>query len=170
MSKRLKQMQNYTEKAKEIIAKNIYMTIATATRDGEPWISPVFFAYDNDYNLFWTSEKESRHSRLIRENGRVAIVVFDSSAPEGEGDGVYFEANAAEINDPEEAKQAMALFSARATQDEFKVWKVEEVTGDGAWRMYKATPHKISKLTEGEYVNEQYVDRRIEISLGANQN
>lgn len=158
-------MENYIKEAKDIISSNIYMTVATASLEGDPWISPVFFAYDDTYNLYWVSDKNSRHSELIRENDRVAIVVFDSSAPEGEGDGVYVEAQAVELNDTQEVKKAMMIFGNRATQDEFKIWKIEEVTENGVWRIYKAIPKKVSKLKEGEYVNGQYVDRRIEIDL-----
>ena len=158
-------MEKYIEQAKIIIADNIYMTIATASRDGKPWISPVFFAYDDEYNLYWVSDKNSRHSKLIRGNKQVAIVIFDSGAPEGKGDGVYFEAQAAELNDAQEAKKAMSILGARVTQDEFRVKKIGEVIKDGAWRIYKAIPQKISKLKEGEYIDGQYVDRRIEIDL-----
>jgi len=158
-------MGNYIKEAKEIISNNIYMTIATASLEGDPWISPVFFAYDDTYNLYWVSDKNSRHSKLLRENRRVAIVIFDSSAPEGEGDGVYFEAQAVELNDTQEVKKAMMILGNRATQDEFKIWKISEVTEGGAWRIYKAIPKKASKLTEGEYINGQYVDRRVEINL-----
>lgn len=158
-------MDKYKKQAKEIIASNIYMTIATVSQDGKPWISPVFFAYDDEYNLYWVSDKNSHHSKLICESKRVAIVIFDSSAPEGEGDGVYFEAEAFELNDVVESKKAMVVLGARVKQDEFRSKKIGEVTGDGVWRIYKAVPHKISKLTEGEYINGQYVDRRIEIDL-----
>jgi len=158
-------MENYIKEAKDIISSNIYMTVATASLEGDPWISPVFFAYDDTYNLYWVSDKNSRHSKLIRENDRVAIVVFDSSAPEGEGDGVYIEAQAVELNDTQEVEKGMMIFSNRATQDEFKIWKIAEVTENGVWRIYKAIPKKVSKLKEGEYVNGQYVDRRIEIDF-----
>ena len=158
-------MGNYKEQAKKIIADNIYMTIATAPPDGKPWISPVFFAYDDAYNLYWVSDRNSRHSNLVRENNKVAIVIFDSSAPEGEGDGVYFEAHAAELNNTQEIKKAMLILGARVTKEEFRVKKIDEVVERGAWRIYKAVPQKISKLKEGEYVNEQHVDRRIEIDL-----
>ena len=83
-------MDEYIVKAQQIISENIYMTIATSSIDGKPCISPVFFAYDEDYNLFWVSNKESRHSTLIKANSQVAIVIFDSKSPEGDGDGVYF--------------------------------------------------------------------------------
>ena len=158
-------MENYEAQAKKIITDNIYMTIATASPDGNPWISPVFFAYDDVYNLYWVSDRNSRHSNLIRENNKVAIVIFDSSAPEGEGDGVYFEARVVELNNTQEIKKGMLILSARVTQEEFRIKKVGEVSEEGVWRIYKATPQKISKLKKGEYVNEQYVDRRIEIDL-----
>ena len=158
-------MENYKAQAKKIITDNIYMTIATASPDGKPWISPVFFAYDDVYNLYWVSDRNSRHSNLIRENNKVAIVIFDSSAPEGEGDGVYFEARVVELNNTQEIKKGMLILSARVTQEEFRIKKVGEVSEEGVWRIYKAIPQKISKLKEGEYVNKQYVDRRIEIDL-----
>lgn len=157
----------YLEKAKGIIAKNIYMTIATTFSSGKPWISPVFFVYDRNYNLYWVSNKNALHSKLVRKNPQVAIVIFDSSAVEGKGDGVYFEAKAIELEDEKEVKEAMKLFNKRVTQDEFRIKKVGEVTKSGVWRIYKAAPLKVSKLTEGEFINGQYVDKRVEIKLVA---
>lgn len=158
-------MDEYIEKAKKIISENIYMTIATATKDGSPWISPVFFAYDKNYNLFWVSNKDSLHSNLIKDNPKVAIVIFNSQAPEGEGDGVYFESIVSILEDEIEIKQAMELLNKRVTKDEFRIKKIGEVTSDGIWRIYRAAPTKISKLTKGEFINGQYVDRRIDIRL-----
>ena len=158
-------MNKYTEKAKEIIEGNIYMTIATASKNGHPWISPVFFAYDRNYTLYWVSNKDSLHSRLIRKNPKVAIVIFDSRVPEGEGDGVYFEAKAEELASKNEIIHAMEVMGKRVTKDEFRIKKIGKVTGKGVWRIYKATPTKVSKLTEGELLNGQYVDKRIEIKL-----
>ena len=153
------------EKAKKILEDNIYCVIASSTKDGKPWISPVFYGYDDEYNIYWISDKDARHSNLIRNNPQVSIVIFNSQAPEGEGDGVYFQAMVEEINDPEEAEKAYAIRDKRAKVAEFKVKKVEEVTGNGQWRVYKAIPYSVSKLGKGEYVNDQYVDKRYEIKL-----
>ena len=158
-------MDKYIKKAKEIIESNIYCTIATTTLDGKPWISPVFFTYDNKYNLYWVSNKDSKHSTLIRNNPQVAIVIFDSKAPEGQGDGVYFESVASELTDKSEISHVMKLLNKRVTKDEFRVKSVESVTNGGVWRIYKAIPNKISKLTDGEYINGQYIDKRIDINL-----
>lgn len=158
-------MNKYQKKAREIIASNIYMTIATASSSGKPWVSPVFFAYDQNYDLYWVSNRDSLHSRLIRENPQVAIVIFDSKAPEGEGDGVYFEAKIEELSDQDQIKYAMDILNKRATKDEFRIKKIGEVTGEGAWMVYKAVPMRVSKLTEGKFINGQYVDLRVEIEL-----
>ncbi len=158
-------MNDHIQKAKQIISQNIYMSIATSSLEGKPWISPVFFAYDQQYNLYWVSEKTSRHSTLIKENPQVAIVIFDSRAPEGEGDGVYFEAKVQILEDEMEVKGAMEILGSRVVKDEFRVKKVGEVTANGVWRIYKAVPTDISKLAEGEFIDGQYVDRRVKIKL-----
>lgn len=156
-------MTNDTKVAKEIIANNIYMTIATASLDGKPWISPVFFAYDERYNLFWVSDKNSRHSTTIRNNPQVAIVIFDSKAPEGTADAVYIEAEVEELSDDNALKSAIKTYAARGTIKECIPKSTNEVTKDAIWRIYKAVPKKISKLGGHEYINGQYSDRRIEI-------
>jgi len=157
-------MENLTQKAKDIIASNIYMTIASASTDGQPWVSPVFFACDSDYNLFWVSNKDARHSKLLRKNPCAAIVMFDSTAPEGEGCGVYFETQITELSDDADITHAMKILGERVTKDEFKVKDKSEVTGDGAWRIYRATPQEVSILTSGE-VNGQFIDFRQVIDL-----
>jgi uncharacterized protein YhbP (UPF0306 family) len=161
-------MNKRIDEFKQIISSNIYMTIATATHEGKPWISPVFFAFDSKYNLYWVSNKDSKHSSLIRINPQVAIVVFDSRANEGEGDGVYFEAIVEELNDDENILQAIEILNKRISKDEFKIKNIDEVTGTGIWRIYKATPDQISKLTEGEIVNGQYIDKRVDININEN--
>jgi uncharacterized protein YhbP (UPF0306 family) len=158
-------MSTETDKAKQILAENQYMTVATSTTDGKPWISPVFFAYDDEYNLFWVSNKDALHSRLIRENERVAIVIFNSTAHEGKADGVYFEAVASELSDWEEIRHAMEILDKRVKVDEYRIVDQSQVTGQATWRIYRAKPQVASKLGDCHYVNGQLVDKRIHIEL-----
>lgn len=158
-------MPDYARQAKDIIGKSVYMTVATASPEGNPWVSPVFFAYDDRYNLYWISNKDARHSQYVRSNPNIAIVIFDSSAIEGSGDGVYFEAEARELSDENDIKPVIPMWNQRAQEAEFQISGFNSVLGDAAWRVYKATPKTISKLKEGEYSNGQYVDKRIEIDL-----
>ena len=158
-------MNDAISKVKQIIKENIYCTIATATADGEPWVSPVFYGYDDKYNIYWISDKNAKHSQLVRQNPRASIVFFNSKAPEGEGDGVYIQATVSELNDKKEAEKGVAIRDSRVKVEEYRVKKLDEVLGDGEWRVYKATPNNISKLTEGTYVNGQYIDKREDVKL-----
>lgn len=154
-----------SKETKKIIAENIYCTVATATPDGKPWVSPVFFAYDDAYNIYWVSSKSALHSELIHINPRAAVVFFDTHAPEGAGTAVYIEATAKELSETDEVAAGVELFNARATDDDFKIKSAADVTGEGVWRIYKATPTQVSFLGEGEYINGQYVDKRIPVDL-----
>jgi uncharacterized protein YhbP (UPF0306 family) len=107
--------------SKAIIASNIYMTVATADTSGKPWISPVFFAYDEAYNLYWVSSKNALHSTNLATRPQLAIVIYDSTRPEGEGDGVYFDCEAMALEAEADIVKAMELMGARVTMDEFRV-------------------------------------------------
>jgi len=85
-------------KARHIIESNLYCVLSTCSPEGYPWVSPVFFACDQSWSIYWCSAVASRHSQNIySNNGRVAIAIFDSSVAAGTGKGVYFQGNASEI-------------------------------------------------------------------------
>ncbi|MGH3425997.1 MAG: pyridoxamine 5'-phosphate oxidase family protein [Mycobacteriales bacterium] len=66
-----------------------YAALATSSPSGEPWNSPVYTAYDDELNLYWTSAASSMHSQNIRSSGRAFLVIYNSTAPEGTGEGLY---------------------------------------------------------------------------------
>lgn len=54
----------YTKRAKEIINKIKYLTLATVSEDGTPWNSPVSYSVDENFNFyFWFTQ---RHSTLAK--------------------------------------------------------------------------------------------------------
>ena len=89
------------QRAREIIRAIQYITVATATVDGRPWNSPVYSAFDTAGRFYWTSTADAQHSANIRANGRAFLAIYDSTAPEGTGVGVYVEAEAEELSTPE---------------------------------------------------------------------
>ena len=98
-------------RAREILSSVIYATVATADADGAPWNSPVRFHLGPNGDLYWFSSPDAQHSRNIAANPRVFIVVFDTAAPEGEGQGVYIEATAAVCAAPDDLAAALAAQS-----------------------------------------------------------
>jgi nitroimidazol reductase NimA-like FMN-containing flavoprotein (pyridoxamine 5'-phosphate oxidase superfamily) len=111
------------------------MTIATADEAGRPSVAPVSFAHDDAYDLYWVSSKSAQHSENIRKRPEVSIVVFVDDP----SDGVYVDARAEELADPAEIASATGLLNARERPSKFFVRDEGDVTGDAAWRIYKAT-------------------------------
>ena len=155
---------HHTERAKEILEKIIYATVATADKNGKPWNSPVRHVYDSDLNLYWFSDKSNQHSQNIRENEDVLIVIYDSTVPEGQGEGVYIEAKAKQVEDPEEIRKARQIKKGRNNDapNDFM---------DGAIRrVYKATPTRVwvndAEVKDGIFLR----DYRVEIPLPIIQN
>ena len=82
---------NKIQKAADIIQEIIYINIASVTPDGLPWNTPVYSAYSDRLDFFWHSWKENQHSINVAHNPNVFVTIYDSTAPEGTGWGVYFQ-------------------------------------------------------------------------------
>lgn len=159
-------MVNHLEEARKIIQNNIYMTIATSDKKGNPWISPVAFSYDSDHNLYWASEKTSKHSKLIKKNNKVAVVIFDSSAPEGQGNGVYLIGNATEVKEKELEHAIKVLYSRKKKDSEYsKFNNIKDFSGKSPWRMYKIVPRSFWILKDNVKVKGYPVDRKIDVKV-----
>ena len=155
---RLINWMNNTEKAKQIIEKIIYITLATCSKDGQSWNSPVFAFHDESSNFYWASWIKNQHSKNIRENPHVFIVIYDSTAPEGTGKGVYIKAKAYELNEQHVIEQALSYRNKKVIRE------AKAFMGDYPRRIYKAVPEKVWINGNGE-VNGNDVDIRMEVSL-----
>lgn len=157
-------MSDYHDKrAVEILRKIRYATIATANKDGKPWNSPVAHEYDNQLNVYWFSDKQNQHSQNVRENEDVFIVIYDSTVPEGDGEGVYIEAKAVELNDPEE------ILSVSKKGEDYE-GKPNDFLGDAIRRVYKAVPQRVwmndAEVTDGVFIRDYRVDISLETVRG----
>lgn len=133
------------ERARALVDRNDHMTIATADLAGAPWVSPVFYVPDDDYDLYWMSAASARHSENIRANPRVAIVIFEE---EPVADAVYIAARASQIDDSSEARQAAAILALKEQPQKWTVEYVADVTGDAPWRIYRAAVETIETRVE----------------------
>jgi len=122
-------------RARALLERQGVMTVATADADGTPSVAPVVFVHDEDFNLYWVSSKSTQHSENIRARPEVQIVVFMEDPTEG----VYVDARAAELDDDADLERAIALLNARDQPTKFEIGGPADVTGDAAWRIYKAT-------------------------------
>lgn len=79
---------NLKRTAKDVIATNQYMTLGTVNENGQAWVSPVVYAYDASYNLYFMSLPDSRHGRNIGKSPSLSVAIFDSHQAFGEGIGL----------------------------------------------------------------------------------
>lgn len=155
-----------SQEAKDIIDKILYLTLATADANGKPWCTPVFTAFDKDYNFYWASGFETRHSQNIRENGNVGAIVYDVRVADGEGQGVYMDGKAAELT-PDSWQDGVALLRKRSLQPE-KFYPEGQFDRLGPVRVYRFTPEKFYMLDpDGDPRYDDYADRRVEIEMRA---
>lgn len=123
--------------ARRIIDSNSYLTLATADAHGKPWASPVWFACDNYIDFIWISRQTTRHSVNISERPQVGLVIFDSTAPIGSGQGVYVEAFAEKVPESD-LESALAIFSAASVAEGGGHWQLTTITGAAEFRLYRA--------------------------------
>ena len=144
--------------AREILDANRYLTLASADRAGVPWASPVWFAHAECRELFWISRPDARHSRNLAARPQVAIVVFDSTVPEGEATALYVEARAEEVSDSDPGRgRAIETYASRSAASGGIEFSAADVTPPAEHRLYRATVDALYLLGEG--------DRRLPVRL-----
>ena len=55
-----------------------FMALSTYGNDGL-WCNPVYFAWDNDFNVYFISELDCRHMRNIQSSPEIACAVFPTN-------------------------------------------------------------------------------------------
>jgi pyridoxine/pyridoxamine 5'-phosphate oxidase len=149
--------RDLAERAKEIIEASLYMVVATADTSGQPWPSPVYFAHRGYRELYWVSDPDAAHSRNLRERREVGIVIFDSTARIGTGQGVYISGVAQELP-AHEVDDGIEAVSARSAGHGGPEWTAEDVREPSRHRLYRATAEAVYLLDEH--------DHRVEVELG----
>jgi uncharacterized protein YhbP (UPF0306 family) len=105
-------IENLNQLAREIVENNQYCSLSTSDADGVPWISPVVYVYDENWNLYFVSIPASRHCKNINLGKLISVSIFDSHQNWGEGVGLQIEAEARVLRNTETLKAAK-LYASR---------------------------------------------------------
>ena len=158
-------MDDASRKARRLIEATPHLTLATADASGKPWSSPVYFAHDQAFTLYWVSFRQTVHSANIRVRPQVGISIL-GEPPDHEGEGMYFNAVATELHDLTEVEHAIEVRRTRPQDRKFAVTSPEDVLGDAAWRIYRAVPVAVYRYHDAaEIVHGQHVDVRVPVTL-----
>ncbi len=157
-------VKNLNKLAREIIETNQYVTIASANKHGEPWISPVVYSYDKNWDLYFVSIPSSKHCQNFHDNQKVSLAIFDSHQLWGEGVGLQIEAACSEVT-PQESHKALTEFFKRkfpyGNPSHNPKEYVEQFTNkDSKYRCYKIS---LQKVWMNDPNNKE--DARVEIEL-----
>jgi general stress protein 26 len=153
-------IKKLTQDAKKVIDTIQYIDLATVTKEGTPWSSPLWFVRDNKYNFYFYSPKYSQHSKNVKENGKGFVVIYDSKAPKGAGFGVYMTAKVKELNKTTDINNAIKLIFKKKKKQRTP----QDFLGKSPRRIYKITPIKVW-VNDAELKNGLYLDYRIPIKL-----
>lgn len=144
-----------------VLAANRYLVLGTADEDGQPWVTPVFFAPVNPNRVCWVSSPDSRHSRNIAGRKAVAITVFDSTVAVGRAEAAYFDADAAQAT-PDEVDAALRSLNSRLPQD--KLLSGDDLQPRGPLVIYRADlRHRYVLVRGGNSEFGNAVDMTVEV-------
>lgn len=147
--------------AKEIVENNQYMTVASGGNDKIPWVSPMAYTYDKDYNFYFISIPSFRHSKNFEVNKNVSFAIFDSHQLFGEGVGLQIEGLVEDLP-YKDSIDAIELYFQRewpyGKPSDESVFK--ELVESKIYHLYKITPAKV-------WMNDpnQKVDARVEVKF-----
>lgn len=157
-------MDELIKRVKNIVENIIYITIATSTKNGQPWNTPVYAVHNKNYEFFWISWVNAQHSVNIRENGNVFIVIFDPTRKLGENHKqcLYIKAKAHELQSEDDVENAITCF-----KENSKKLNKKDFTGEKSIkRIYKAIPEKMwLNSTSESQLTTKTTNMRIEVPL-----
>ncbi len=152
------------EKAARIMQEQWFCVLSTASTDGMPWVSPVFYNFDHHYRLIWESSREAQHSKLIAANPNVAIVIANFAARNAD-EAVYLVCRAREVP-PEGLDDALDVFRHGAHERKETAPRTPALYVDEEpLRLYEAVPEKAYLLVVSHDSHGRRIDHRQEIQL-----
>lgn len=152
---------------KQLVQDMKYLTLATVTAAGDPWITPLFYAYDDHYTFYWYSRKNTDHSINIEAHPKVSVSIYDQNISEERANGLYMVGTACEIA-IDEVEKVSELYVMRAypgdttLRNDF-VQMTQDFKNTSPLRFYKFTPEKAWVLGDSQFWNNKWLDYRKEI-------
>jgi len=111
------------------------MQLATLNND-QPWICTVYFVADENFNLYWMSARERRHSQDIVANSKAAVtVVKDTERKQA----LQIVGEASEVSD-EELEKAHRLYMLKYGPKDYDLDEIKRHLPQGrAYWIFKPT-------------------------------
>ncbi len=126
-------MIHYLDKAR-------ILNLATTAGD-TPHVCSLYFAHDNAHNIYWISLPDSRHSKELEKNNKVAGTI---TLPQEYGDpthGLQVHGTARQIVEPDEIRQVVQAYAERYNVYSLGDFIINETTSH---RLYQLKPESFT--------------------------
>ena len=117
------------------------MQLATAI-DNQPWDCSVWFASDEDMNIYWISSTARRHSNEVMKNNKVAAAIVLPQTPGDKPRGLQVQGVSEMLVKQGDIEKAMSIFQDRIFSKE----KIEEFMNS------ETNPHKFYRIKPTQFV------------------
>jgi uncharacterized protein YhbP (UPF0306 family) len=139
------------EQTAGFLKKHTTLTLATVDREGWPRAADLFYASDDQLNLYVVSGEKSRHALNLARVSRVAVTVHNATWDWRDIQGVQIEGEARAITDPDERDRAWSLFRGKFP---FTAEFADQVARSGFYRITPAWVRLIDNTRALDYREE----------------
>ncbi len=126
---------------KDYLKEAKMMQLATSFNN-QPWVCNVWFATDENLNIYWFSSTQRRHSKEVMNNQKVAAAIVLPLTPADPPRGLQLQGVAEVLTKQEDIDKAIAVYKDRifSTADIKELMEGEE------------KPHKFYKIKPTQFV------------------
>lgn len=91
------------EHLSDFLSKHGVGVLATSTKEGKPYAATVYLTYDQQFNLYFVTKKDTQKSRNLQTNNQAAIAIYDAATQTT----IQAEGAVVEVTDPEQITWVM---------------------------------------------------------------
>ena len=123
--------------AQSILDNGYFLSLATQD-DGGLWVSDVFYVADENWNIYWLSARDTRHSKAIEQNPEVAGTITITTTPEEQSEALQIAGRAERVSEDRDSAIENLFLQKRGKE---KKTEADRYNGGQSW--YQLTPTKI---------------------------
>lgn len=117
------------------------MQLATCVNN-QPWVCNVWFAADDDMNIYWFSAVNRRHSKELEKNPKVSASIVLPHSPKDPPRGIQLEGIGEVLTNPSDVAKARSVYEDR----------IFDASTIDSFINHKQRPHKFYRIKPTMYV------------------
>lgn len=132
---------NWKKYLTECLESTDYCCIATVDEKSGVWSNPVYFAWGNQFHLYFISQMYTRHMQNLKNNSRIAVSIYKTEQ-KGDVIGIQLEGSARILSEKDgnaEIQHAHDVYFGRAGYGP----DVSEYLTNPSWLYVKITPNRM---------------------------